>query len=389
MSSPVLVRPSGDGGAPVIAVLPGAHVLRDVSAGASLAAHRRSTPPPPSLSVADLLARVRAADVRGRGGAGFPFATKLEAVAAAGRHREVVVNLSEGEPVSFKDAALGLTRPHLVLDGAVLVARALGSRVVHVVLPGERAGVAAAVRRAVAERGREDTRTRWRLHRAEARFVAGQARAVVELMSGRPNLPVTSWQPAALHGYRGRPTLLSNAETFAHVAVLAGEHGTSYAATGTAEEPGTRLLTLGGHGERPTVTEVAHGTPWEELLSDEALDSPSWSAATTAPGPPPAPCAVSPCPGPGWRRPGSRSAPGWCSRCPPATAPCTGPPRSWPTSPASPRGAAGPVATGCPRSPTRCSPSTAASTGPPAPETSPAWSPAAEPARTRTVRRAR
>ena len=274
MSSPVLVRPSGDDGAPVIAVLPGPHVLREVSAGASLAAHRRSTQPPPSLSVADLLARVRAADVRGRGGAGFPFATKLEAVAAAGRHREVVVNLSEGEPVSFKDAALGLTRPHLVLDGAVLVARALGSRMVHVVLPGERAGVAAAVRRAVAERGREDTRTRWRLLRAEARFVAGQARAVVELMSGRPNLPVTSWQPAALHGYRGRPTLLSNAETFAHVAVLAGEHGTSYAATGTAEEPGTRLLTLGGHGERPTVTEVAHGTPWEELLGDEELDSP-------------------------------------------------------------------------------------------------------------------
>src|SRR6478672_1542848 len=105
-------------------------------------------------------------------------------------------------------------------------------------------------------------------------------------MSGRPNLPVTSWQPEALHGYRGRPTLLSNAETFAHVAVLAGEHRTAYAATGTAGEPGTRLLTLGGHGERPAVTEVAHGTRWEELLVDEALDSPvlvggyhgSWAA---------------------------------------------------------------------------------------------------------------
>lgn len=287
MSSPVLVRPAGDGGATVVAVLPGAHVLRDLSAGASLADHRRHTPAPPTLSLADLLVRVRAVDVRGRGGAGFPFATKLEAVAGAGRRREVVVNLSEGEPVSFKDAALGLTRPHLVLDGAVLVARALGCRVVHVVLPGERAGVAAAVRRAVDECGREDTRTRWRLHRAEGRFVAGQAHAVVELMSGRPNLPVTAWQPVALHGYHGRPTLLSNAETFAHVAVLAGEHRAAYAATGTAEEPGTRLLTLDGHGERPTVTEVAHGTPWEELLTDEALDSPvlvggyhgTWAAA--------------------------------------------------------------------------------------------------------------
>jgi len=274
VSAAVLVRPAGDGGGPVVAVRPGAHVLRDVPAGPSLAAHRRRTPPPPKLPLADLVARVREVDVRGRGGAGFPFATKLEAAAGAGRRREVVVNLSEGEPVSFKDAALALTRPHLVLDGAVLVARALGSRVVHVVLPGDRPGVAAAVRRAVDERGREDRRTRWRVHRAADRFVAGQAHAVVELMSGRPNLPVTAWQPVALHGYRGRPTLLSNAETFAHVALLAGAGAVAYAGAGTDEEPGTRLLTLDGDGERPTVTEVPHGTPWEDLLTDDALDGP-------------------------------------------------------------------------------------------------------------------
>jgi NADH:ubiquinone oxidoreductase subunit F (NADH-binding) len=274
VSAPVLVRPAGDGGGPVVAVQPGAHVLRDVSAGPSLAEHRRRTPPPPALPLGDLVARVRDVDVRGRGGAGFPFAAKLEATAGAGRRREVVVNLSEGEPVSFKDAALALTRPHLVLDGAVLAARALGSRVVHVVLPGDRAGVAAAVRRAVDERGHEEHRIRWRVHRAEGRFVAGQAHAVVELMSGRPNLPVTGWQPVALHGYRGRPTLLSNAETFAHVALLAGQHRAAYAGAGTDEEPGTRLLTLDGDGEQPTVTEVAHGTPWEDLLTDEALDGP-------------------------------------------------------------------------------------------------------------------
>ncbi len=156
----------------------------------------------------------------------------------------------------------------------MLCARALGVRTVHVVLPGDRPGVVGALRRAVAERAEEDRDIRWRTHTAEARFVAGQARAVIELISGRPNLPVTAWQPEARGGYRGRPTLLSNAETFAHVAQLAGRESESYRAAGTADEPGTRLLTVGGESHRPVVLEAAHGTRWRDLLADGTLARP-------------------------------------------------------------------------------------------------------------------
>jgi NADH:ubiquinone oxidoreductase subunit F (NADH-binding) len=188
----------------------------------------------------------------------------------------VVVNVSEGEPASLKDLALALTQPHLVLDGASLAAQALGVGTVHVVLPADQPRARAAVERALAERAGLDRagRVRWEIHLAAARFVSGESSAVIELIGGRPGLPVTSWEPAAVAGVRGRPTLLSNAETFAHVAALALPGAVRYAALGTADEPGTRLLTLAADSGTARVVEVPHGTPWEEVLTVEELSTP-------------------------------------------------------------------------------------------------------------------
>ena len=243
----------------------GPALLAGLGGGPTLAAHRRQYGELPRVGIDDLLGALDRLRLRGRGGAAFPFAVKLR-TAAAGRRAVVVVNLSEGEPASAKDTALALTRPHLALDGAVATARALAARELHVVVPRERPGVVDAVAAAVAER-RDGLRIH--LHRAQPRFVAGQARAVLELMSGRPNLPVTGWAPEAVAGHRGRPTLLSNAETWAQVGrlVLAGER--EYAALGSPTEPGTTLLTVSG--ATPTVLEVPFGTPWPAVLP------PSWT----------------------------------------------------------------------------------------------------------------
>ncbi len=232
----------------------GARLLAGCAEGPGLAAHRARFGALPVLDRSTLLRLVGGWDLRGRGGAGFPFAVKLQVVAQGRRRPVVVVNLSEGEPASRKDTVLGLVRPHLVLDGAVLVARALSCREVHVVVPGERGLVLDALRRAVDER---PERIRFTLHEAEDRFVAGQARAVLELMAGRPNLPVSAWSPEAHHGHHGRPTLLSNAETWAQVAarLLPGS---------AAAEP-TTLLTWDGES-RPLVLEVAEGAAWGDVL---------------------------------------------------------------------------------------------------------------------------
>jgi NADH:ubiquinone oxidoreductase subunit F (NADH-binding) len=202
------------------------------------------------LDLDTLAGLAEAAHLRGRGGAGFPFARKLRATADArrrGRRPVVVVNAAEGEPASAKDAALARTNPHLPLDGAAIAAQALGAREIHIVVPGDRPLARAALEDAVAER--TDRGLRWQVHAAAPRFVSGQSRAVIELLAGRPGLPVTSWQPEAIDGHRGRPTLLSNLETWAHVGLLARD----------GAFPETTLLTVHRPGRRPTVLETSYG----------------------------------------------------------------------------------------------------------------------------------
>lgn len=244
-------------------VRPGPALLASVPC-VDLAAHRASRGVPSAPDVAALASMTEAAGIRGRGGAGFPFARKL-LTAAEGRRPTIVVNASEGEPASAKDAALVSRSPHLVLDGAAVAARALGAREVHVVLPGDRPRARGLLAAAVAERGAADG-LRWRTSTAAPHFVAGQAQAILELLAGRPNLPVTAWAPEAVRGHRGRPTLLSNAETWAHVGLLALEGLAPTLARGTVDEPGTTLLTVVSPGARSVVVEVEHGSALRDVL---------------------------------------------------------------------------------------------------------------------------
>ncbi len=244
------------------AVDEGPRLLAHLSEGPGLAQHRRRHPAPANVTLDRLAAAAEAAGLRGRGGAGFPFAVKLRT--AARRGAVVVVNLSEGEPASHKDEVLATLRPQLVLDGAVLAARALGTRQVHLVLPGDRAHVGTRISEAIADRGSADG-VRWRTHTTDESFLSGQARAVIELMSGRANRPVTAWAPEAVSGFRGRPTLLSNAETYAQLCTI-WAHG---------PDPATMLITRHGGTPAAKVVEVELGAPWSAVLSAEELARPA------------------------------------------------------------------------------------------------------------------
>ena len=166
-----------------------------------------------------------------------------------------------------------MLKPHLVLDGAQLVARAIGADID----PRRGAGRAPGGPEGGAHGARGAVRCRRAspatMHVAECRFVAGESSAVLELLSGRPNLPVTTSRPSAISGLGGRPTVLSNAETYAQTAVLVRDGIDAYCSLGTHAEPGTRLLTIDGDGERPTVLEVAHGTRLAPLLAAADADA--------------------------------------------------------------------------------------------------------------------
>lgn len=211
----------------------------------------------PLVHPADLIAAVEHAGLRGRGGAGFPTVHKLRAVAARRGRATVVVNACESEPVSAKDRTLLALAPHLVLDGAVLAARAVGAAEIIVCL---RAGDPPPS--ALAER--TEPITVWPVPH---RYVASEESALVNFINTGDARPTTKPPRPDQRGVGGRPTLLSNAETFAQLALIARFGPGWFRAQGTAESPGTTLVTLSGAVRESGVYEVALGTPLDRVLA--------------------------------------------------------------------------------------------------------------------------
>jgi NADH:ubiquinone oxidoreductase subunit F (NADH-binding) len=203
--------------------------------------HRRYGPRPQCGGAAGgaLIDRIEGARLTGRGGAHLPSAIKWRAVrAAAGIGGCVVVaNGAEGEPDSRKDAALLELRPHLVLDGLVCAAEALGAREVIVWLH-ENAHVSrAALSRALTERGVDGGEPAIRIAFGPDRYLSGESGSVVRALSGGPALPAFRTVPSAVRGVGGLPTLVHNVETLARVAQVArGERCTSELVTVCVDE---------------------------------------------------------------------------------------------------------------------------------------------------------
>jgi NADH:ubiquinone oxidoreductase subunit F (NADH-binding) len=217
---------------------------------------------PRPRATARLLAEVGAAGLTGRGGAGFPTARKLAAV-RAGRRPVVVGNGTEGEPASFKDAALIDRNPHLVVDGALVAAELVGARRI-VLAVGRGGGAGRALETALEERadaGRIEVVT------APERFVAGEESALVHFLNGGEAKPTATPPRPFERGVDGRPTLVQNVETLANLALVARYGSRWFAAAGTADEPGTVLATVTGAVARGGVLEVPLGSPLRGLFA--------------------------------------------------------------------------------------------------------------------------
>ena len=211
-----------------------------------------------------LIAEVGEAGLTGRGGAAFPAARKLAAVAAARGSAVVVANGTEGEPASAKDKVLLARSPHLVIDGAVTAGAVTGAgRVVLVVHRAVRGIVdAAAAERRAARLDEVPVEVRT----AAGTFVGGEASAVVNWIER--GLPAPTGTPPRLseRGLRGAPTLVHNVETLAHLALIARYGAGWFRSVGTTAEPGSMLVTVLGAVGDPCVLEIAIGTPLTRIL---------------------------------------------------------------------------------------------------------------------------
>lgn len=246
----------------------------------TLAQHRTRYPAPPVATgrpLTALIDEIDRAGLRGRGGAGFPTATKMRSVISGRTRPIVVVNATEGEPASFKDKLLAAAQPHLVIDGALYAAAAVGAD--RVILGVERTarGALSCLHRALGERAASE-RSPVSIQVAETPpgYVSGEESALVGFLNGGAALPTTAPPRPFERGVAKRPTLVNNIETLAHVAQIATRGAPWFRRAGTPEEPGTMLVSISGAVAQCGVAEVALGTPLSRVVEQ--------AAPTSAPG---------------------------------------------------------------------------------------------------------
>src|ERR1700744_185119 len=232
-----------------------------------LAAHTEIFGPLPRMSAQQLMDMAAQVDLRGQGGAAFPFARKLKAVVDAakktGQPAIVVVNATEGEPGSFKDKMLMIRSPYLILSGAVLVAEALEAEEVFIGVTSNELANRSIEAAIGAEPG---LRALVRVVQQPERFISGESGALIRGINGKKPVPPGRKTLAAEKGVDDLPTLLSNASTFAQIAVLALLGPERFASVGVPEEPGTVLLSVSGSAKLPAVVECPTGVPLGAVL---------------------------------------------------------------------------------------------------------------------------
>jgi NADH:ubiquinone oxidoreductase subunit F (NADH-binding) len=237
------------------------------AAGAeSFANHIRRLGPRPAGNRA-LIETLDRSGLVGRGGASFPVGTKWKSVGSRARGTAVVIaNGAEGEPLSRKDQTLMWLRPHLVIDGALLAAEAVGANRILLYIGEAHAVATAAMERALRERPAADS-ARLTLLPAPPSYVAGEETAAVHFVNSGVAAPTATPPRPFERGVDGRPTLIQNVESLAHAALIARHGDGWFRSLGRSGAAGTVLLTVSGSVVRPGVIEVASGCTVEEVIA--------------------------------------------------------------------------------------------------------------------------
>jgi NADH:ubiquinone oxidoreductase subunit F (NADH-binding) len=230
----------------------------------------------PGAAPAGLITEVEQSGLAGRGGAAFPTGRKMRAVAEADRTagtrgarrkaaRSVVANGAESEPASGKDRVLLSWAPHLVLDGIAVAAEAVGATQGYLCLHEGENDLARQLEASVAERERAGlNRVPVTVAAVPGGYVASQETALVSHLNGNPPKPTFVPPRPSQKGVQGRPTLVQNVETLAHIALIARYGADWFRDIGAPA--GSALVTVSGAVRKPGVYEAALGTPVGELL---------------------------------------------------------------------------------------------------------------------------
>ncbi len=226
-----------------------------------------------------VLDEVKEANLRGRGGAGFPAGLKWEAcIRSGGDSVYVICNADEGDPGAFMDRSILESDPHLVIEGMILCAYAVGASQGYFYIRAEYPRAVQHVREAI-----DQARSRGLLganilgsdfcfdldiFQGSGAFVCGEATALVNSMEGKMGMPESRPPRLAQKGFRGKPTVLNNVKTFAYVPLIVKNGAAWFKAIGTPGSPGTAVFSLVGKVVNTGLVEVPMGTTLRQLIYD-------------------------------------------------------------------------------------------------------------------------
>jgi [NiFe] hydrogenase diaphorase moiety large subunit len=231
------------------------------------------------LNREDILFEIKESGLKGRGGAGFPTATKWMLTAAAkSDEKYIICNADEGEPGTFKDRVLLMEYPELVFEGMVIAGYTIGAKNGIVYLRGEYEYMLSALEdyllvmrddNLLGEKilGKDDFSFDITIRLGSGAYVCGEETALIESLEGqrgearnRPPYPVNT-------GFMGKPTVVNNVETLAAVPHIITKGGEWFSKRGTNKSTGSKLFSVSGDCNKPGVYELPWGTTINELLS--------------------------------------------------------------------------------------------------------------------------
>ena len=233
-----------------------------------------------SMDPQDVLQEMLDSGVRGRGGAGFAMGKKMSFIPKGAMDKYLVCNADESEPGTFKDRELMQKNPHLLIEGMIIGAYAIGANKSFIFIRGEYSHQADVLDAAVAE-AREagylgenilgSTHTiDLVVHRGAGAYICGEETALLDALEGKRGNPRLKPPFPAVQGLYQGPTLINNVETLMNVPVILRMGGAKYAEIGTQTSTGTKVVSVSGCVQRPGNYEIVLGVPSREIIFDLA-----------------------------------------------------------------------------------------------------------------------
>ena len=229
-----------------------------------------------SMTPEEVTAVVRVANLRGRGGAGFPAGIKWGFIPKGNMPKYIIINTDESETGTFKDRELVEYNPHQVIEGALIAAYAVGSKLVFNYFRGEYMDAAYAFEEALKEcyanglLGEKILDSGFSCdfycHYGAGAYICGEETALINSLAGDLGQPWSKPPFPAVEGLYGKPTVVNNTETMANIPPIITNGAEWYTSMGTAQSPGIKIVCMSGHVQNPGNYEVPLGTTYRELI---------------------------------------------------------------------------------------------------------------------------